>query len=269
MKWTKELKTYLIENYEDKSNDVIDDISVLFGVRITPEQLYTKAINLKLKVSKERKRESYAVKKRKYNYPNYSIFENIKNIEVGYIMGLFWADGYLNDISLSIEMVRDDFEVILPIFESLGEWDISIRKRKNRKEQMALKCHDYNIRKVFQNFGYRTKSINSPTFITNDINSEITKSFLLGWFDGDGCLYSNPKQSQVYFCGTYDQDWSFIENILDRLNIKYMIKKKIQKNGKYSVIYIGGKDNIKNFLNWLYSTPIKGLNRKYNKYLQM
>ena len=89
MKWTKELKTYLIENYENKSNAVIDDISVLFGVRITPEQLYTKAINLKLKVSKERKRESYAVKKRKYNYPNYSIFENIKNIEVGYIMGLF------------------------------------------------------------------------------------------------------------------------------------------------------------------------------------
>jgi DNA-binding transcriptional regulator WhiA len=267
MKWTKELITYLIDNYPSKSYGVIDDFSNLFDVTITPNQLYAKTTNLKLKVSKERKRESYAITKRRYNYPNLSLFENIKDIEVAYIMGLFWADGYINQNTLSLEMIRDDLETLLPIFNSLGEWDISTRKRKGKKEQIAIKCHDYNIRKIFEEYGYRSKSELSPTFITNNINSEITKGFLLGWFDGDGCIYTSEKQNQVYFCGTYTQDWSYLTSLLDKLDIKYSIKLKIQKSGKYSVVYIGGRENIKNFLYWLYSTKIKGLSRKYDKYL--
>ena len=65
-------------------------------------------------------------------------------------MGLFWADGYLNKISISIEMVKEDLQTILPIFNSLGEWNISTRKRNGRREQMAIKCHSNEIKKYLK-----------------------------------------------------------------------------------------------------------------------
>jgi DNA-binding transcriptional regulator WhiA len=269
MKWTEDMENFLVENYPVKSNGVIDDIRNLFDITITPSQLYRKATNLKLKVSKDRKRESYAVAHRKYKYPDFSIFKNIKDVEVAYLMGLFWADGYINEKTLSIEMVKEDLEKLLHVFTSLGEWDISIRIRNNRKEQMSIKCHDHKIKKIFEDYGYKYKSFISPKFISTDINSDITKSFLLGWFDGDGCIYTTPKQNQAYFCGSYEQNWTYVSLILDKLNIKYSIKQKVQKNGKFSVVYLGGKENIKRFLTWIYSTKIKGLPRKYNKYLSL
>ena len=124
-------------------------------------------------------------------------------------------------------------------------------------------------KKIFEDSGYKDKSTKSPNFIPTDIESEITKSFILGWFDGDGCIYKTSKQNQVYFCVTYDQDWSFLSKILSYLGVKHSIKKKTQSTGKFSVIYLGGKRNIKIFLNWIYSTDIKGLPRKYNKYLSI
>ena len=269
MKWKTELTQYLISNYPLKSNGVIDDMQKIFGVSITPLQLYSKASNLKLKVLKERKRESYAISHRRYKYPDHTMFTEIKDNRVAYIMGLFWADGYLNDMTLSLEMAKEDLDTIKYIFTSLGEWCISDRNRKDRKEQLSIKCHDYTIRSIFSEYGYFYKSENSPSFIKADMDSDICKCFVLGWFDGDGCIYSTKTQTQLYFCGHYNQNWEFTESILKLIEIKYSLKLKTQKSGKYSIIYIGGKSNIKKFLNWMYSTEIKGLKRKYDKYLNI
>ena len=92
------------------------------------------------------------------------------------------------------------------------------------------------------------KSLSCPNFL-DKITKDKLHYFVRGFFDGDGCFYvnENNNQKQCVLAGSYDQDWTWIEDILKKLNIKYSIKRKIQKSTeKYSIVYIN-KNGIKIF----------------------
>jgi hypothetical protein len=186
-------------------------------------------------------------------------------------MGFLWVDGYLhkslNRMELSI--LTEDYNDILNLFDN--SWSIYNRERKNRKPQTILGLYKKDICNLFRNeYNFTEKSFHSPNFL-NKIDKNLLHCFIRGFFDGDGCFYvsKDKKCKQCYLAGSYDQDWTWIENILKELKINYNIKKKVQKDCKYSIVYIY-KNSIGVFGKYIYNNYDNiGLKRKYKKYLEI
>lgn len=72
---------------------------------------------------------------------------------------------------------------------------------------------------------------------------------------------------------TYDQDWSYVENILKDFNIKYDIRREIRKNGnKFSSIRFWGIESIAKWGKFIYlgyNEDKMGMERKYEKYSKL
>ena len=70
--------------------------------------------------------------------------------------------------------------------------------------------------------------------------------------------------------GSYDQDWTWIEDIFNDIGVKYTIKQKIQnEKSKYSIVYIK-RESISLFGDYIYKGYLEdniGLKRKYKKFL--
>jgi intein/homing endonuclease len=96
--------------------------------------------------------------------------------------------------------------------------------------------------------------------------------FVRGIFDGDGCItISNSglkyKQTTIYFSSTSNQDWKFLSEILDKINVNYKIRKNVDSLGKSSQLYINSSESIYNLCEFMYKDSIGiRLERKYNKY---
>ena len=97
-----------------------------------------------------------------------------------------------------------------------------------------------------------------------------------GIIDGDGSYYLNEKYGLRHFeiSSTYEQDWKYLKDVCENLNIKYKISliskinKKSNKLNKSSSFRIIGKEILKLGV-YLYDEEIIGLVRKYNKFNQI
>lgn len=203
----------------------------------------------------------------RYNYPDLTNITITK--EFAYYLGLLWGDGYVMKNKAIIEMDELDFNSIKPTIETIGEFRYSIRQRKNRVKKVTS-CSIHSVKSclwLINNFDYREKSNKSPNKILEFIPEEFHSYFYKGYFDADGCIYLGSvkkKSYQLYFCGSYDQDWSFITNLFNKLNInKYTVKQKEQnqnnKINKCSIVRITNKNDIIKLRNYF---PKIGLKRK-------
>lgn len=200
---------------------------------------------------------------------------DLNNKEHIYLMGFLWADGYLHHTKnrLELSIITDDFNDISNLFDT-NCWTTLHRNRKGRKPQTTIGLYKKETCDVFRkNYNYIKKSCECPNFI-NNIRKDLLCYFIRGFFDGDGCFYlsKDNKQKQCFLAGSYDQDWSWIEKILNELGIKYSIKQKTQKkNHKYSIIYITKKDILTfgNYIYHNYDNDNIGIKRKYEKFLKI
>ena len=62
--------------------------------------------------------------------------------------------------------------------------------------------------------------------------------------DGDGCIFNKNGTRNISLAGTYNQRWDEMINLCKRLDIDFLIKKRINKhNHKGSVFYISNCRN--------------------------
>jgi hypothetical protein len=256
MKWTKEQIEYLESNYPKIGPK---QLSINLKISVNSINLKLKSLNLGVKINK------------KYNNFEFKL-DNPKHI---YLMGILWADGYLHDNKnrLELSIVTEDFNDIRNLFDTTC-WAIYQRSRKDRKPQTTIGLYREEVCNMFRNeYNYTEKSNRCPNFI-DKIPVELLHYFIRGFFDGDGCFYISKDgvQKQCFLCGSFNQDWSWIETIFNKLGIKYNIKQKIQKkNQKYSIVYII-KKSIMNFGNYIYKNydyDNIGIRRKYEKFLKI
>jgi hypothetical protein len=196
-----------------------------------------------------------------------------------YILGLLWADGYLNkdkkNNSISIECIKDDMVYFKTIFNKTGEWGYNERLRTNKKNKVVrLTTNNKYLKDYLSENDFLDKSLSSPTKILNKIPSKLTHYFLLGIIDGDGCFYYNEKRNlrQFSITGSLLQDYSVFEDIFNKLNIKYTIRRIKNSKTGYSQIRISNKSDIKKIGDFIYSDINDnkiGLPRKYDKYLKI
>jgi hypothetical protein len=203
--------------------------------------------------------------------------------ESAYILGLLWADGSLgNDknCSVKVEIVKEDLQNLSRIFNATGKWNYYERVRGDWK---PIASYSINNR-IFFNFlienDYKNKSLVSPFKIIDIIPENLKHYFFRGLIDGDGCFYINQKQYTYQFTVTssYEQDWSYLENLLKNHDVKYSIckrqsiNKKTGKMNSFSVLRITNKNDIKKFGEFIYKdydSDEMGLNRKYKIFEQI
>jgi hypothetical protein len=124
---------------------------------------------------------------------------------------------------------------------------------------------------------YDTKSKDSPVKLINEIPTENRHYFFRGWLDGDGHWGFNKqgeKMSGVRWtvAGTYDQDWTAIEDFCNNLGVSYRIVRGIVKNGRHSYVKVFGWETIAQLGDYIYQGYEKdgiGLSRKYKKYIDI
>ena len=269
MKWTEEEIEYIKNNYKEGTEQIKLENRTLKSIR-------AKARRLGLRISTETKIKICRVNAQKKfgKQIKYKVNEFLNEINEysSYVIGLLWTDGYLHTgrKTINITMLKEDLIEIDWIFKKLGEWYIQDRKRKNRRESRTLSTYNPRISGQLTKYNFDNKSTNSPYLIFNLIPNNYQKYFFRGIIDGDGCFYVSGKNSSYQFsiASTYDQDWSFYLEFFKKMDLNPIIKKRIQKNGKSSMLRITGRKQVLKMIEWLYDgyeIDKIGLKRKYEK----
>lgn len=198
----------------------------------------------------------------------------IKNFtpESAYLLGFIWADGYLIRNEIRVECVKTDIDTLFPVFNKTGVWNQYDRTRPNRKPQSNLYTANTQIYEFLQSCDYKAKTNKSADVILNKIPKNLHHYWFRGLFDGDGCWYINTKNKayQASIAGGYEQDWSYLENKLKELNIKFSLQRRELKVGsKMSVIRLTSRTACRQFGEYIYKNYEDdniGLSRKKEKW---
>lgn len=278
-KWTKEDEEWLIENYPKYGPKKCAN---KMGLRLS--QIENRVYKLKIKLPKDLKSLLQSKSPKNCNI-NPELFYEIKNTEIVYLLGLIWADGFLNPSSngsnhnLGFTMVKEDFETIKPSIDSIGKWNYYERKQPNHnwKPSVNIITNNKRIYDFLVENDYDKKSYISADKILNKIPYELKHYFFRGLIDGDGCFYYyNPEVGstlrQFALASTYEQDWTYFEKLCINLGVKYKIKRNKGTKSSSSYIRITNKNGIKLLGDYIYqgfNEDNIGLNRKFQKYLKI
>lgn len=196
--------------------------------------------------------------------------EYIQNKNYLYLLGLLWADGYMGKYYTVLDINRTDGEEIMKRIPDIKH-SVYYMHRKPYKKSMIIHFKDKLFNSFLKQNGYQVNRLN-PNKILDQIDKDKIKYWLLGYLDGDGCIYTNIKNKcfQLTFASSIKQKWDFLVQFCNEHKIKYSIRKakhitvknKIHKASYFRVV---GIINMKKFLDVVYKNNV-GLSRKYNKY---
>jgi intein/homing endonuclease len=233
--------------------------------------------NLIKKYSKLIKRDQ----KPKQNPGDTKYFNNIDSDIKAYIVGFIAADGAIvkrshrDEHQLTITIHRKDKSILDKIKDEIGcEHSITNINRPfshdptKSTDHVRLVQSNKHIIKDLINLGIKPKkSLSMPNLILN-IPKQHRKSFILGYFDGDGSFTIQKfqdgkclrKRGYVQIRGTKE----LLLGIADELQLtSYSLSKK----DKICNLSIGSKQNIKTFFS-IYSNNNFYLDRKYSKFIE-
>lgn len=270
--WTDEEIKFLKNNYP-----IYGVIYCVDKLGYSKSKIQNKTHKLGLKLLNDTKSKILSISPEKCNI-NPELFYSIKDKEVVYLLGLMWADGFMYQSptkhvsSLGFTMVKEDVETIKPMLDFIGKWNYYERKQpvETWRPSINVITNNKRIYDFLIENDYDKKSYISADKILSKIPDELKHYFFLGLIDGDGCFYYyKPKTGstlrQFALASSYEQDWSYFENLCIKLGIKYKIKRTNGKKSSSSYIRITNKDGIIKLGNYIYQDNI-GLIRKNEKF---
>lgn len=190
--------------------------------------------------------------------------------ELAYFLGFTWADGYVHNNEIKIEIAEEDAESLKPIFTKIATFSIYRRERNERKPQLTFYYRDKEIYNTLVKLGKYPNSVESHEKILEWIPKEYHLWFIRGLIDGDGCFYihdyGNTISRQFSIASAIDFDWSYIKSYLEFLGLPCSVQVSSSKLGKSSHLRCSDSKSIKEFIELLYRDD-DGiyLPRKYNK----
>lgn len=202
-----------------------------------------------------------------------SHFENLQDPFVIYFLGYFWADGSITGekkhrIKFKINNL-DFYEAISPNQNKLGDfWNYGEydppKNKPHWKKSSVLEVTNLYLWRFFYNFDYRSKTGASADKILNAIPEELRHYWWRGYFDGDGSI---PKDKGIIsFNACYDQDWTFMKILENKLDINFMIERKDRGDRKGSKAIASAYAQTKRFYEYIYSGEEFGLKRKRDRF---
>ena len=217
---------------------------------------------------------------------NQSYFEDINTPQKAYFLGLLYADGSIivgktskgkNKYTIRLELKKQD-KYILEVFKKEIGSSLSIKQDK-RESDWIVNGKKYHIKKDNFYFAISCKKMGEDLIswgcipqktgklkgIPSNLDSNLTKYFLLGFYDGDGIASIGEKSHYMGFCGDLEMLQSIDNYIHQETGIKKHIPYYNKSNGIYYLEY-ASLEELKKLYNFFYdNTSISFLERKQKK----
>ena len=277
--WTNEELNFLKENYENFGSKFCKNNinKSLVSIRSKAKELGIKASKKLRNIQQKIRSINYWSNQPLYKNPkDYSVnplpFINVNEKEAAYLLGFIWADGYLYNGQkshvINMQILSSDMNDILHLFQKYGKWNVYTKKAKGmRKQATVVTTTNKMLYHFLKENNYEEKSLESAHLILEKIPDDLKPYWWRGYSDGDGCFYVSDKAAQFCFAGSLNQDWKFVEDLLNQLNLKYKIARRKSKKGNSSVIRMSNRQDIIEFGKYIYNNYDGiGLKRKFDKF---
>lgn len=202
----------------------------------------------------------------KYSIDEFKLLD-FSDSDACYLAGLIATDGYVNTNAefVSIVLVGDsEYQLLSDILKVFSSTDI-VRTYKKNNNSIRLSCLGY---KNFLNECFDIPSKNKTEVVgvpKSFISESCAKAYVLGCFDGDGCITHINKSPNARLL---TKSKKLVYGIADIIEYYTDVKVNRKTERGYPMISIGGKENLLKFLDWIYSSDSSlKLMRKYEKYL--
>lgn len=216
----------------------------------------------------------YGIPKRSVENPrktkDFSRFYDLSLPETQYWIGYLCADGSIQyDLKTRNYVVRlysKDKEIIDKFVNYFGKDVVCVNDTNPSGVMQAYICS-----KELCQYFINVLNITPNKSKTLEPNIEFTKNFILGYFDGDGCIRNTSSDGQIrYECNITSGCKSFLEKI----------KNILDDAGIHSVLYqhtdcvaykirIDRKAESEKFYKWLYSDAVTCMSRKLNNFVHL
>lgn len=228
------------------------------------------------------KREGFIVRSNKVNSRKYKVdhdkFKEIKNEHDAYWLGFMYADGYISKrgtessvigVALAMKDIKhlDKFSTYLNSNYKVKKYTSTGGFSKG-KEYCRLLITSESIATNLDKHGchYNKTHILKPP----NLDKELTKHFVRGYFDGDGSIFKTGDSFHVNIVGTYEM-CLFIRDYFYDLNLIKSQTKIDKRKDDHQVFYtrFGGNQQVYRAMNHLYQESTIYLDRKRNKYKEL
>lgn len=231
------------------------------------------------KISETLKGENVIIRNRRKFFYDENFFSQIDNKLKAYWLGFLYADGCVRDIKggyvLKIKLSCLDENHLMSFLNHIGSNQTELRsetskfKGSNGKEYESTgKVLLVNSKKMVNDLvklgcgQNKTKNIEFP-----NIDSELIPSFILGYFDGDGCITQKKIKNNLYYSVTFT---SGSEKFLDSIKIE-LLNFGLKSISKYNYetfhrLQISNKVDLIKLKDYYYSENKFCLERKKNKF---
>ncbi len=221
---------------------------------------------------------------KKYPYTcNYNYFDEIDTEEKAYWLGFFTADGWINKSKKTnagvagIELQYGDIGHLKKFNKSIsGNYQItdrwrtcSLSKDKDKKNHMCcIRIFSSTMYNSLSKIGFSNDK--SYDFHIPNIQQDLIKHYIRGYFDGDGCFCFTNKSFSISFITASHSLHEDLLKILEENSIKVNSRVFVNEYGTtmYRPEIYRFNDKI-NFLDWIYKDSNIYLDRKYKKYLKV
>ncbi|MBI2654866.1 hypothetical protein HYX06_00380 [Candidatus Woesearchaeota archaeon] len=224
--------------------------------------------------------KTYKLDARKYEV-NMNFFDDI-NQNNAWVLGWILSDGFINKTknshSFGLKLSRKDIEVLTKIKNLLGYTgkifiNKDFLKRTNKYyEQSLLKISSKYLVRRLENLGVtesKTKKELFPEIIKVSDNEEIVRSFIKGFFEGDGSIIYKKNSLLFQIVGTKEILLDIQYFLIKYLNLNMVkLTQNIKNENHWALRYRGNRQALRIF-DWLYRDSILHLDRKYKKYLDI
>ena len=177
----------------------LKEIAKILDVSLSTIKRYKNKYNLSvnLDIAKQRNSEKHT----QYNY-NIHYFDKIDTLNKAYLLGFITADGFVtNKNEIGIEVAKKDKDIINFFKEELE----STKPIEEKNMSIGLRIQNNTLAKGIKKYGIvpnKSLIINVEEVIKlAQLNEQQISVFLLGYFDGDGCISIAHRQdnNKEYF----------------------------------------------------------------------
>lgn len=268
---------------ENVINSIINDIKNGMSIKKSSEKNNVKLSTTMTLLHKKGFKSYYneGQFRKKYDIDE-SFFENINSPEKSQILGLLYADGSVSSINklVSLRLERSDEKYLesiknclksnKPLYYLKGAEFISPMNKKiyKRKDTAILDITNkkiyYDIIKIGLIPRKKFLNVNIP-----HINPLLLKYFVLGYFEGDGCISWNIKHSVYYIsiCGSQNLCNDIKNIIYHQLNLRGTLT--LHSSKSIWILSYKRKNDIVKIINWLYDNKSSlKMERKFKKCME-
>lgn len=208
---------------------------------------------------------------------NDDYFDEINTPLKAYFLGFIFADGWIcanenpRNYEFGMELQSQDKYILEKLNEELGSQNIiyhSDPKIVDIKGQIAHSNHTDYIRVYskhlvlgLKNNGIETNKTKKDIFPI--VSNELFFDFLRGYIDGDGCYYTNKRNTYMHITCASTYPLNYIHEKLLKFNIKTSIYTEHENKHR---LMCTNNDSMKLLINHLYyEDDLFCLKRKYEK----